>query len=141
MKNIIDQIKVITCILIIGSHCLPLITSDVANYYYGQWFFRFCVPFFFISSGYFFTKMSDERQRLYIKRILLIYLISTVIYTPLFIRGSLLSIVKNIVFGYHHLWYLSALAMGLMLIYTVDKLLRDRKYYLILTLVGGVLLV
>lgn len=68
--NCVDLLKLLMCILIVGSHCLPLFLSESANYYYGQWFFRFCVPFFFISTGYFFAKMNTQKQKMYIKRII-----------------------------------------------------------------------
>ena len=123
--NIIDLIKTVLCILIVGSHCIPLFTNVEANYYYGQWFFRFSVPFFFIASGYFFAKMDAKKKKSYIKRIFLIYCISSVIYLPfylsLFVKGKFLSIGKNLILGYHHLWYLSALAIGLFILYIVDN--------------------
>ena len=72
--NILDLIKVVACVLIVGSHCLPLFRNDGLNYYYGQWFFRFCVPLFFVSTGYFFAKMEVARKKAYIKRIVLLYL-------------------------------------------------------------------
>lgn len=34
--NIVDFIKLFCCILIIGSHTLPLFNLDIINYYYGQ---------------------------------------------------------------------------------------------------------
>ena len=139
MKNTIDQIKLVACILIVGSHCLPLFESDIANFYYGQWFFRSCVPFFFISTGYFFAQMGKEKQKAYIKRIICIYVISAVIYLPLSTRGTYVNTLKNIVFGYSHLWYLSALVIGLILVFWADKLLKNIKYYLILTYIGVIL--
>ncbi len=84
--------------------------------------------------------MNAERRKSYVKRIITIYIISTAIYFQFIFRESLLSIVSIIVFGYKHLWYLSALAIGLLLINIADKILQDRKYYLILTLLGGILI-
>lgn len=136
-NNSIDIVKTICCILIIGSHCLPVFTSDMPNYYYGQWLFRFCVPFFFLASGYFYAKMDTNRKKSYIKRIVLIYVISTAIYFPLFCKESIFSVGRNLLFGYHHLWYMSSLALGLILILVADKVLKNRKNYLILALVGG----
>ena len=135
--NAVDIIKLLCCVLIVGSHCLPIFQNDTLNYYYGQWFFRFCVPFFFIASGYFFSKMKESAQKSYIKRIILIYAISTAIYAPLFIKSSMLSICRTVIFGYHHLWYLSALAIGLIIVFVAEKLLKNGKYYLVLMLVGG----
>lgn len=140
MDNSIDIIKAACCILIVGSHSSPLFTNEVASYYYKEWLFRFCVPFFFIASGYFFAGMNVSRKRSYIMRIILIYAISTALYARFFVHGSVLDIVKNLVFGYYHLWYLISLAIGLILVFFADKKLQKRKYWLILFIVGGVLL-
>ena len=139
-NNSIDIIKVVCCILIVGSHCRPLLRNEVAYYYYREWFFRFCVPFFFISSGYFFSKMNVSKKRSYIKRIFLLYAISNVIYFPLVTIDTPKSTVYNLAFGFYHLWYLIALAFGLILVFFADKFLQERKYWLILMLVPGILL-
>lgn len=117
----VDVIKVVLCILIIASHCLPVFYRDCINYYYGQWFFRFSVPFFFISTGYFFYRMNEEKRRTYIERIGIIYFIASILYAPLVVRGGWRSCVKNLFLGYYHLWYLSALIYGLIIIFILGK--------------------
>lgn len=118
-NNTLDLLKFTAAILIIGSHSLPIFRYDYLNFIYGQWFFRFCVPLFFVSSGYFFEEMSDKHKKIYIGRIAKIYLVSLVIYVPLLIKNSENSIdmFRNCLFGWSHLWYLSALLVGLMTIY------------------------
>ena len=64
--NILDLIKVVACVLIVGSHCLPLFRNDGLNYYYGQWFFRFCVPLFFCLNRLFLCEDgSSEKKSIY----------------------------------------------------------------------------
>lgn len=135
--NTLDLIKIIACILIVGSHCLPLFRDDMLNLYYGQWFFRFCVPLFLVSTGYFFAKMEEANQKAYIKRIILLYLGASLLYLPLYFNKGLILVISNLIFGFHHLWYLSALAMGLITITIAQKVLANRKYLLIMPLVGG----
>lgn len=135
--NILDLIKVVACVLIVGSHCLPLFKNDGLNYYYGQWFFRFCVPLFFVSTGYFFAKMEVARKKAYIKRIVLLYLGASLLYFPLYFNGGIVLIMSNLIFGFHHLWYLSALAMGLIIVTIAQKVMKNRKYLLIIPLAGG----
>ena len=132
----LDLLKVLSTILIIGSHCLPLFANKTLNYYYGQYLFRFCVPLFFLSSGYYFTKMNNKQKKSYIKRICIIYVISTIIYVPLIIKksASIRRIIYRILFGYYHLWYLSALLLGLLIYYFIDKINSNKKYYLIIPL-------
>ena len=138
--NLLDFAKIMACVLIIGSHCLPLFESDIANYYYGQWFFRFCVPFFFICSGYYFSKMNFERKIKYIKRIALIYLLSTSLYLPAIIRsGDIRFIITSIIIGYDHLWYLSALLIGLLLFLLFERVLNNKICILFFLIILGII--
>ena len=68
---LIDIFRFVASILIIGSHSLPIFYNDTLNYYYGQWFFRFCVPFFMIVSGYYFSKSGYQKKVKQVKRIFL----------------------------------------------------------------------
>lgn len=103
------------------------------------------MPFFFICSGYFlFYKLDckikkEERVNVYlnyIKRIGIIYLTWTTIYTPyvfykLYQNNSLniISIFKYIISiftrgSYHHLWYLLALIYAVLIIYLLSEKLN-----------------
>ncbi len=53
-NKLLDLFKYAAAIFVVASHCLPLVDNIHFNFFYGQWFFRFCVPFFVISSGSFF---------------------------------------------------------------------------------------
>lgn len=57
----IDLTKFVCLILIIGSHSLPIFASKYANYFYGQWFFRFCVPVYFIFAGIFLKSFGVKK--------------------------------------------------------------------------------
>lgn len=122
-NNYLNIFKFISCFLIVGSHSLPLFKNDDMNFYYGQWLFRFCVPLFFISSGFFFAKMDDFTKKKYIKRLILVYLISTIIYIPLILKETISSfyLIKNFLFGYFHLWYIVSLTLGLIIAHFVTK--------------------
>ena len=135
-NNTLDILKVIATILIIGSHCLPLFVNKTYNYYYGQYLFRFCVPLFFLSSGYYFTKMDYIQKKSYIKRICILYVLSTIVYIPLILYAneSINNIIYQLLFGYRHLWYLSALLFGLLIYYFFDRINNSKKYFLIIPL-------
>lgn len=137
--KILDIIKFIATFLIVGSHALPIFKNNTLNYYYGQWFFRFGVPLFFISSGFFYNSMNKEKKKQYIRRLIYIYLISTIIYIPLFIKNTtILGFIYNIIFGYGHLWYLSAIISALLIIYFSEKYIKvnNTKLSIILLLIG-----
>ena len=78
-------------------------------------------------TGYFFANMDDCKQRKQIKRVLLIYIISTMLYYPLILRdanGTILYWIRTIIFGYFHLWYLIAIVIGLILWYVLNNVFK-----------------
>lgn len=122
----LDVFKFIACTLIAATHLPSLFDSQIHDFYFAQWFFRFCVPFFFVSSGYFFYKAKEKLRT--IKRIAWLYALSYVLYLPAILEGaydlhSLISRLRwNLVFGYEHLWYLSAALEGMLVWYLLEKL-------------------
>ena len=138
MVNSVDIIKFFCCILVIASHVGNIIPNPTANYFFGQCFFRFCVPFFFMSSGYFFAGMSSVKKRSYIIRVLAVYIISSILYSAYIAEFS--PIWYQIVFGFHHLWYLVALAEGLMLLWLTERIgRRAGNIFAVIMLAVGVL--
>lgn len=128
---LLDVLKFICAILIVGSHLLPIFHNETLNLYYGQFFFRFCVPLFIISSGFYFERMQTEKKWKYVKRIFLIYIIATILYSPFIIwnnRTEILNIFATILFGYCHLWYLIAVALALLISYMLNKILPAEKH-------------
>ena len=133
-SNIIDLIKLICCILIIGNHTRTIFNISTMDYYYREWFFRFCVPFFFIATGYFTSNMDQKKRILYIRRIAVLYLISSLIYIPLYINEGALYILFYLFFAYYHLWYLSALVLSLLILEVANTRIGNKKYILFLLL-------
>lgn len=132
----LDIVKFLATFLIVGSHALPIFSNDLLNYYYGQWFFRFSVPLFFISSGFFYERMNDEKKRAYIKRLIFIYLISSILYIPLFLHDtSFFGFIYTLIFGYGHLWYLSSIIFALITMYILGKHFKyDKKIIFIIAI-------
>lgn len=128
-NSLLDILKFIAAVMITASHCLPLVPNDSFIFYYGQWFFRFCIPLYFISSGFFFSSFQEEMRSTYIKRISAIYLLSTLLYIPVFKTEGLTSIIRTSILGYHHLWYLSALLIALMICHIRTKIPFIDKIY------------
>lgn len=118
-------LKYIAAILIAVSHCLPISGSAFVNEYFGQWFFRFCVPLFFISSGYFFELADNAKKKRYLSRIAIMYVVCNIIYLPITLDRAKVTgtVFKDIVLGsMTHLWYLSALLFALILFYMICKI-------------------
>lgn len=133
----IDLAKLICAILVIAIHSTPFGTSDfysIPNYVIKDYISRIAVPFFFVSSGFFFFqnyKYDDndvEKVKKYVFRLLFLYIIWCLIYIPFRIdyiinnpNGQLLGpllYIKVCIFdgGYIHLWYLRSLAVSIMII-------------------------
>lgn len=128
-NKLLDIIKYISAILILASHCLPLIPNDSFNFFYGQWFFRFCVPLFIISSGYFFASFDRNGKVKYLKRIAILYALSSLLYFPIYIGADIKTIIYTLIFGYHHLWYLSALTITLCILCVLEYIPTAKKIF------------
>lgn len=123
----IDRFRLIAALLVIANHTAAFsFLGEETDYLLTYCLGRTAVPFFFMVSGYFvigpwLEKEAGSRDRLFrfLGNTLLLYLISTILYLPLMIRGHLLpnSIggwLRMIVFDgtYYHLWYFPAVLLG-----------------------------
>lgn len=121
----LDVFKFLACVLVVGSHMPQLFVWGTLDLYYRQWLFRFCVPFFFLSSGYFFQK--TEKKEKILRRIALLFAAGYVLYLPYILKtnpdsGLLSRLAWNAVFGYEHLWYISATLEGMLVWYIAERL-------------------
>lgn len=122
----LDVFKAISCIIVTTAHLPSICPDPVSDLYFNQWFLRFCVPFFFVSSGYFFYKAKDKKKTL--KRIAWLFALGYVLYLPAILEGaydvhSVISKLRwNLIFGYEHLWYLSAALEGMLIWYLLEKI-------------------
>jgi surface polysaccharide O-acyltransferase-like enzyme len=85
--------------------------------------FRLAVPIFLIINGYyFFYVMSKDQQFNWLKRISILYIVWMVFYsyfwfsTPDFSLIGFAKFIKQIIIGYHHLWYVSGMIGGALLL-------------------------
>lgn len=120
-NKLLDLLKYLAALFVLISHCFPITQNVHIDFFYRQWFFRFCVPFYMISSGYFFASFQKQGKIKYIKRIAILYSVSSLLYLPLYIKESPITVIKTMIFGYYHLWYLSALLISLAVLYLIEK--------------------
>ena len=136
---LIDVMKFVASLLVVAIH-VPLFgsssTFDECNFYFRQIFTRVAVPFFFISSGYFFfrkiknsnihnssnRKMTTGRYVfIYLKKLFRMYLLWTLVYMFFIVksilhgRKTVLMTIRDFLFvgSYLHLWYLLALIVAI----------------------------
>ncbi|WP_194948276.1 acyltransferase family protein [Actinomyces trachealis] len=153
-NSVLDLAKYAAAALIVSFHALPLFGVEVLDVLYGQWLVRSCVPLFLLSSGYFFTRMDRARRLGYLRRVAAIYVAATILFLPMLLiemqttpTAGATWLLRNLLLGYYHLWYLSALTVGLAvwLLCAAAPRLRQhlrRRYpvYAVLLLLSGALL-
>lgn len=140
----LDVFKALACVIVTTAHLPSLFTTEVGRVYFNEWFLRFCVPFFFVCSGYFFSKASDKKKPL--KRMAWLLALCYVLYLPAVLegasdaRGVLSRLRWNLVFGYEHLWYLNASLEGMLIWYLLEKIPVISKAFRKLAVPAGVVL-
>lgn len=121
----IDCFRIIAAILVITIHTSPLEAYfPVGDFILTRVIARTAVPFFFMTSGFFLLSESCadiKRLKRFLKKTLLVYLVSIVLYLPANVYNGYFSadnlffnILKDILFDgtFYHLWYLPASALG-----------------------------
>lgn len=161
--NAVDVARVIAAFLVICVHTDPLLSySTDGNYFLVSVVARLAVPFFFVTSGFFFGKKLHENRSLkddlmvlfpVLKRLAIIYIAWMLIYLPLqflaWIRSDepwtyWLTFVQKSIFegSYYTLWYLTGLIFAIAFSYVLFKLFRPKIvlfFTLILFLIGTLL--
>lgn len=131
----LDLARFVGALLVVMIHTFPLVDVNLyLNYGITNYIARLAVPFFFVTSGYLCFKKTSYEQfdfsvpKQYAFRMLKLYVLWTVVYfIPFFIRSvymcergyvyGLICAIRTFLFsGYHHLWYLSALAVAVFLV-------------------------
>ena len=129
----LDIMKMVCAIFVVVSHLPQILPTEEMDFYYNQWFFRFCVPFFFISSGYYFFRTKSKLRML--QRVFWLFALSYVLYIPIIWRtrenfGSIFSLIRwNLFFGHGHLWYLNAALQGMLALYLIEKIPPLQKLF------------
>lgn len=114
----IDLLKIVLAFFVVGLHMHFLRKSfPELSYVLVNGLFRLGVPVFLIISGFYFYFVNDVvKLKKWLIRIFLLYAIWSIVYIPLWKKGEVFS---NIVFGYHHLWYLIGTCFAGILLYLV----------------------
>lgn len=149
--HMIDYCRLICAIGILTLHLNPLLDINAnADFFVGNILTRVCVPFFFITSGFFLqSKIHDwSKTKGYIKHILQLYVLYSILYLPQeayrlsktgnSVSQNLLLYFKRLflVASYAPLWYfVSTIVAVLLLFFFANKLHLSDKWIIILTIV------
>lgn len=130
--KLVDLLKLISAFLVVGIHTEPFINNLWCDRIFSL-FTRLPVPFFFAAAGFFFflpTKglPSKEKIKKYTLRILMLYLIWSVIYLPFYIKQhigefDLSYFIKSLLWtGINsHLWFLIGNIVAILLTVIIAK--------------------
>jgi hypothetical protein len=106
MRNLsIDILKIILAFFVVFLHMHLLRDSHPElSFVLVNGVFRMAVPTFLVITGYYFYYVDNtDKLKKWLIRTFLLYFIWSLVYVPFWKEGDAL---MNIVFGYHHLWYL-----------------------------------
>lgn len=149
--NAIDAMKFFSAILIIILHTSPMASySKAASFVLRNIVTIIAVPFFFSTSGFILFKKiggysnTEKKQyfKKYIKRLLLMYIIWSIIYLPFVIYGwtqdgfsilEILSYIKRFFFvgSYSTIWFLPACAFAALLCFYLRKIFSFKTIIII----------
>ncbi len=135
INGTIDILKIIMALLVVGIHTEPFGFNIWLDRGFGI-VTRLCVPFFFVTSAYFYW-VKEKGALHYLKRILLLYVIWSLIYLPFDILGLSQMSIGQVLNKYfwigngHALWYLCGSVIGFTITYLLLKILKARAVLMI----------
>lgn len=131
----IDTLKVFLAISVVLLHGNLLIEENqFVSFLLVNGVFRIAVPIFFIINGYYFIAVLDNNSiASWFKRVLILYLIWTLIYFPFWINLDVKNLLLSLFIGHHHLWYIKALLLAGIMLYSFRNL--KTKFLISLSLV------
>ena len=123
----LDHFKVLLAFMVVGIHCgLFSESMPAVSFVLNQGIFRVAVPFFFMVSGFYFCDVVARGQvYAWFKRVFIMYALWMIVYAPYWFELDQVSVyhiarlLHTCLFGYFHLWYLSALLGAALLILLV----------------------
>ena len=151
----IDIVKFIMALFVVILHTHPLRTVNAAaDFLTADVIARAAVPFFFAATGFLLEKQindgrADTRETIigYVRKVLGLYCIWTVIYLPIIIYNkfiisdetfsyNIFTMIRDFIFAgsYGQLWYLPAVAVGVLVVFVLRKYLGEGKTVILLLL-------
>lgn len=124
----LDYLKLVLAVLVafghtswLQSHPTPLAAM------LGNGLMRTIVPLFCIVSGYFFyTAVARGDGMRWLRRVLVLYLVWMAVYLPFWLGQvhGLMSLIKTLVFGYFHLWFMAGILLAGFVILFLRRLMH-----------------
>lgn len=138
----LDLLKLFLALFVVAIHTQFLVESYPAiSYFLNNGFFRIAVPVFFVINGYFFySAVFNNRVKTWLLKVTIMYFSWTSVYlffwlpSDYFSLAGFLTIVKTILLGYYHLWYLSGIIFAAIMLLFFNKLKLSDSFLIKLSL-------
>lgn len=137
----LDYFKIFLSILVITIHMIPLFSKDsIAGWLISNGLARMAVPCFFILNGYFFVSKIENSKLIkkYLIHLLTIYSVWTLIYAQFYFNKDYMTpfrYFEYIFSGFDHLWYVTGLMLGILLLLLARRFIKNDKTILIIGIV------
>ncbi|WP_318494056.1 acyltransferase family protein [Photobacterium leiognathi] len=142
---LLDALKVLLAIMVVGMHAGFLKEFPLGNFLTSQGAFRIAVPIFFVINGYYFGVVKDIKSLIiWVKRVVSLYVFWMLFYAYFWFRPDsfdvieIVKVIKTIVVGHHHLWYLPGMIGAGVLTYFFREHLKLGVVVALTCFVGGV---
>lgn len=128
----VDIFKYFFSFLIVGIHVEPFAAVPLLDKGFGL-LTRSAVPFFFMASAFFYFRkpVTGKGCFAYCRRILVLYLIWSLIYLPFAVGCQQLEpaeYLRRFLLGqYYHLWFLPACIVGVIAVSLMDRLIKSER--------------
>ncbi|MCD8018653.1 MAG: acyltransferase [Clostridiales bacterium] len=144
----LDIARFIAAFLVMAIHLLPFESiNENFSLFFINTICRVAVPFYFMCSGFFISGAGKIRMLRYIKRLVIMYFLYTIIYFPLEVLElrieydtffeATIGFVQKIIFSgsYTHLWYFPSLIFGVLLVYLLHTVFKVKNIKIIIPLI------
>ncbi|MGI9581565.1 acyltransferase family protein [Chryseobacterium sp. RRHN12] len=126
-KVSIDILKIVMAFLVVGLHGNNFLAdvNPLLAYFFREGIGRTAVPMFLLINGFYFFEIQSKKQFFnLIKRLLFLYLIWVFLYYPLWHSpgSNILKIVKQLLIGPLHLWYLIESLFAFIMLWAIRRL-------------------
>lgn len=122
----IDLARLLLAIFVVLAHCAAFqAISPKAHFFANNGFARIIVPFFLMTTGYFFDNQMKRGLGPWLWHVGRIYIAWTLIFLPFILfyqERTLYRLALTLGFGFFHLWYLAALLGGMAVLFWLRDL-------------------
>ncbi|EJG1730946.1 acyltransferase family protein [Vibrio parahaemolyticus] len=141
----LDAFKVLLSVMVVGLHGGFLKEFPLGDFLTAQGVFRIAVPTFFVINGYYFGAVKDLKSLTgWINRVVGLYAFWMLFYVYFWFRPDsfnfmeTIKLIKTIIVGHHHLWYLPGMIGAGVLTYFLRENLKLGVIVAVTSFIGGV---